>query len=60
MILGDSLRLAEKAKQAEVDVELVIEPEMMHVWPAVVDWEPASKSVYPKIAEWLEGLGLSE
>ncbi|MFV2000376.1 MAG: alpha/beta hydrolase, partial [Acidimicrobiia bacterium] len=43
MILDDSVRLKDHADAAGVDATLVIEPEMMHVWPALVPWQPASK-----------------
>jgi monoterpene epsilon-lactone hydrolase len=53
MMLGDSLRLAENAKRDGVDLDLVIEPEMPHVWPALVPWDPASKGALRKCAQWI-------
>lgn len=56
MLLADSLRLFDKVDDAGIEAELVVEPEMMHVWPAIVDWEPASKRVFEKAAAWLHDL----
>lgn len=53
MLLADSLRLAENANRDGVDCQLVIEPEMPHVWPALIPWEPASKRALAKCAEWI-------
>jgi monoterpene epsilon-lactone hydrolase len=53
MMLGDSLRLAENAKRDGVDLDLFIEPEMPHVWPALVPWEPASKRALTRCAQWI-------
>jgi acetyl esterase/lipase len=56
MMLGDSLRLAENAKRDGVDLDLVIEPEMPHVWPALVPWEPASRRALIRCAQWIPGV----
>jgi acetyl esterase/lipase len=53
MMLGDSLRLAENAKRDGVDVELIIESEMPHVWPALLPWEPASRRALKHCAQWI-------
>jgi len=55
MILDDSVRLKDNADAAGVETTLVIEPEMMHVWPALVPWQPASKRTHDRCAEWIEG-----
>ena len=54
MLLGDSIRLSEIARRDGVDVELVIEPEMMHVWPAFADWEPASHRTLETARRWID------
>ena len=54
MLLGDSLRLVEIARRDGVAVDLVIEPEMVHVWPAIVDWEPASDRCLDSAAAWID------
>ncbi len=53
MMLADSLRLAENAKRDGVECKLVVEPEMPHVWPALLPWEPASKRALRACAEWI-------
>jgi monoterpene epsilon-lactone hydrolase len=42
MILDDSTRLADKASGDGVEVSLHVEPDMMHVWPAVLPEHPAT------------------
>jgi monoterpene epsilon-lactone hydrolase len=53
MLLDDAVRLKDHADRDGVAAELVVEPEMMHVWPAIVDWEPASHRALATTAEWL-------
>jgi acetyl esterase/lipase len=54
MLLGDSIRLGEIAQRDGVDVELVVEPEMMHVWPAIADWEPATDRALDTARRWID------
>ena len=56
MLLADSLRLSENAKRDGVECELVIEPDMPHVWPVLAPWEPASKRTLKKCAVWVATL----
>lgn len=56
MILADSLRLAENAERDGTEMELVIEPEMMHVWPAMADWEPATARALAVSVAWIDHL----
>lgn len=53
MILDDSVRLAEKAEGAGVDVTLHIEDDMMHVWPVVAPEHPAAKRALAVAAEFM-------
>jgi acetyl esterase/lipase len=53
MILGDSIRFAEHAERDGVDVDLIIEEDMMHVWPIVADQQEESDEALATIAEWL-------
>lgn len=55
MILGDSIRFAENAERDGVELDLVIEDEMMHVWPIVADRQPQSREALELIAQWLAG-----
>lgn len=57
MLLGDSIMLAERAESAAVSCKLVVEPDMMHVWPAIVEWEPASDRALATANDWIETLG---
>jgi epsilon-lactone hydrolase len=56
MLLGDSLRFAENARRDGVEVTLVVEPEMVHVWPAFVEWEPASRRCLDASRSWFDDL----
>ncbi len=56
MILDDSVRLKANADKVGVDMTLSIEPEMMHVWPAIAPWEPASKRALAVTSEWLSSV----
>ncbi len=53
MILDDAVRLKDNADAAGVDATLVVEPEMMHVWPAVVPWQEASHRTLHRCAAWI-------
>lgn len=53
MILDDSIRLAEKARRDGARVTLHIEPDMMHVWPAIVPRHPASLRALAITAEFV-------
>lgn len=55
MMLADSLRLVENAKRDGVECELIVEPEMPHVWPALLPWEPASRRALKACAAWIPG-----
>ena len=56
MLLAASLRLFDRVRAEGADAELVVEPDMMHVWPAIADWEPASERAFTKAATWIEML----
>ena len=56
MLLADSLRLFDAVPDSDVEAELIVEPEMMHVWPAIVDWEPASQRAFERTAAWVHKL----
>lgn len=56
MILGDSITLAENAARDGVDCDLVIEPEMVHVWPAIVEWQDATQRTLDQAADWTQTL----
>lgn len=56
MLLDDAVRLQANAERDGVEMSLVIEPEMIHIWPAMVPWEPASKQALATAASWVQGL----
>ena len=53
MILGDSLTIAEHAERDGVTCELVVEREMMHVWPALAPWEDATERTLDAATAWV-------
>ncbi len=53
MILDDAVRLKANADAAGVDATLIIEPEMMHVWPAIVPWQEASHRTMVQCGKWI-------
>jgi epsilon-lactone hydrolase len=53
MVLDDSVRLADKARATGVDVDLHVESDMFHVWPAVIPNHPASLRALAHMAEWV-------
>ncbi|MEZ4884339.1 MAG: alpha/beta hydrolase [Chitinophagales bacterium] len=56
VLIDDSLKLAEKAKQDGVDVTLQIWENMLHVWQFFADFMPESKKAIRNIAEFIEHL----
>lgn len=53
MILDDSIRLAKRAVDDGADVTLHIEPDMVHVWPAILPEQPASRRTLAIAAEFV-------
>ena len=53
MILDDSISLMEAAQRDGVDVDLIIEPDMFHVWPALIPKHAATARTLAKSAEFL-------
>ncbi|MCO5163311.1 MAG: alpha/beta hydrolase [Mesorhizobium sp.] len=53
MLTLDTIRFAEMARAAGVDVDLVVEPGMMHVWP-LIDM-PEARQARDRIVAWLGG-----
>jgi acetyl esterase/lipase len=60
MLLDDAVRLDASAREAGVDTTLVIEEDMMHVWPVALSWEPATQRTFDTCARWIsENVGKS-
>lgn len=53
LLLDDSTRLAEKAKNAGVEVELEVWDDMIHVWQAFGNYIPESKPAIDKIGNYI-------
>ena len=53
VLLDDSIRFADKAKQAGVDVTLEIFPEMQHVFQIAAGNLPEADEAIAKIGAWL-------
>jgi acetyl esterase/lipase len=53
MLLDDSVRLDARAREYDVDVTLVVEDAMMHVWPVALTWEPATPRTFETCAVWV-------
>ncbi len=56
MILDDSARLVERAREAGVEVTFCVEDDMFHVWPALVPHHPATARTFAVCAEWVEAV----
>jgi acetyl esterase/lipase len=53
MLLDDAVRLDAQARAMGVDSTLVVEEDMMHVWPIALTWEPATLRTFETCAEWV-------
>lgn len=53
MLLDDAVRLDARARAAGVDSTLIVEDDMMHVWPVPLRWEPATQRAFETCAQWV-------
>lgn len=53
MILDDSLRLVEAAERDGARVELIVESDMFHVWPAVIPRHPATARTLARTSDFI-------
>jgi len=53
VLLDDSLRVAEKAREAGVDVTLSVWDGVWHVWPALGDLIPESRLAFEEMGRFL-------
>ncbi|MCU1430460.1 MAG: Alpha/beta hydrolase fold-3 domain protein, partial [Actinomycetia bacterium] len=60
VLLDDSVRIAERARAAGVDVTLEVWPEMIHVWHAFAGMVPEADEAISRIAAFLREGPLSE
>jgi epsilon-lactone hydrolase len=54
ILYDDSLRLAKKAQDSGVDVNLEVGPELWHVWHAAVPYVPESREAVKRIGNFLK------
>jgi monoterpene epsilon-lactone hydrolase len=58
VLLDDSVRLAERAKQCGVDVDLRVWDDLPHVWPCLVTFKmPEARKAVDEIAHFINGYG---
>lgn len=53
MLLSDSQTVAERARAAGVDVELLVYPEMFHIFYVMTPWLPKSRQAWRKIGSYI-------
>ncbi|MBA3654697.1 MAG: alpha/beta hydrolase fold domain-containing protein, partial [Actinobacteria bacterium] len=53
-LLDDSIRFAERARAAGVDIEVDVWPEMIHVWHAFAPMLPEATVAIAKLAEFIK------
>ncbi|HEY5651962.1 MAG TPA: alpha/beta hydrolase [Acidimicrobiia bacterium] len=54
IILEDSTRFADRARDAGVDVTLYIEEDMFHAWASVAPNHPVSKRTFLIVSDWID------
>ncbi|RTL71584.1 MAG: alpha/beta hydrolase [Hyphomicrobiales bacterium] len=59
LLLDDTLRLAEKAKAAGVDVEVVLRDRLLHVWPIFVHLLPEAREAMQDVTRFAHRIGVS-
>jgi len=54
ILLDDAVRVAERAREAGVEVDLRVWPDMVHVWHAFADLLPEGQQAVEEMAAFLE------
>jgi epsilon-lactone hydrolase len=54
ILLDDSLRLAERAVAAGVDVDLDVWDDMLHIWPYYAQWIPEGRDAISRMATFMQ------
>ena len=57
ILLDDTLRLAERARAAGVEVEVVLRERLPHVWPIFVRILPEAREALARVEAFVRGLG---
>jgi acetyl esterase/lipase len=58
LLLDDTLRLAEKARAAGVDVQVILRERMPHVWPIFVHLLPEAREAMRDVAAFARRIGV--
>jgi acetyl esterase/lipase len=59
LLLDDTLRLAEKATAAGVDVEVVLRDRLLHVWPIFVHLLPEAREAMQDVVRFARRIGVT-
>lgn len=59
LLLDDTLRLAEKAKAAGVDVEVILRDRLLHVWPIFVHLLPEAREAMQDVTRFARRIGVT-
>lgn len=54
MLLDDAVRVAEKARAADVEVTLDVEPDEVHVYPVLSSFTPRGAAALQRLAAWVK------
>lgn len=54
ILLDDALRMKEFSQASEMNLEVEVWPEMIHVWMAFIPFIPEGKKAITRIAQWVE------
>jgi monoterpene epsilon-lactone hydrolase len=60
ILRDDTLRLAERASAAGVEVELVVRDRLPHVWPVFVTLLPEARDAFAAVKRFAERIGMRE
>jgi acetyl esterase/lipase len=60
LLLDDTMRLAERARAAGVEVELVLRDRLPHVWPVFLRLLPEGREALQNVARFAHGIGLAK
>jgi epsilon-lactone hydrolase len=60
ILRDDTLRLAERATAAGVEVELIVRDRLPHVWPVFVDLLPEARDAFAAVKRFAKRIGVRE
>lgn len=56
ILLDDTLRVAENAKKAGIDVKLIVEDDLCHIWPVTAEKTPEGQKAWKQIEQYIGNL----